>query len=203
MADNFQGDENDVILVSLVRSNIEGNIGYCRVRNRLVVAASRARCGLYFFGNDECFRREKRPKFDHWTALINTCQDSGSFGTSLLLSCSRHRGLIPGITTPDQLQVDKRCKKTCGRAREDCGHICSANCHGNKLHPQCRVMVKHACSKCAHVYHVPCPDVKSFVCHAMITFKFASCGHSETRPGNGMPNQGGFYASKVSASSRT
>nr|XP_058942771.1 NFX1-type zinc finger-containing protein 1-like [Pocillopora verrucosa] len=49
--DSFQGQENDIILISLVRSNKEGNIGYLSSMNRLCVAISRARCGLYLFGN--------------------------------------------------------------------------------------------------------------------------------------------------------
>ena len=46
-----QGQENDIILVSLVRSSKEGGIGYLASMDRLCVAISRARCGLYLFGN--------------------------------------------------------------------------------------------------------------------------------------------------------
>jgi len=51
--DSFQGQENDIILLSLVRSNnlTQGKIGYLSSMNRLCVAISRARCGLYLFGN--------------------------------------------------------------------------------------------------------------------------------------------------------
>ena len=47
----LQGQENDIILISLVRSNDKGKIGYLASMNRLCVAISRARCGLYLFGN--------------------------------------------------------------------------------------------------------------------------------------------------------
>lgn len=47
----LQGQENEIILISLVRSNKEKKIGYLSQRNRLCVAISRARCGLYLFGN--------------------------------------------------------------------------------------------------------------------------------------------------------
>ena len=49
----LQGQENDIILISLVRSNqlTHGKIGYLSSMNRLCVAISRARCGLYLFGN--------------------------------------------------------------------------------------------------------------------------------------------------------
>ena len=46
-----QGQENDIILISLVRSNKRWKIGYLSSVNRLCVAISRARCGLYLFGN--------------------------------------------------------------------------------------------------------------------------------------------------------
>lgn len=49
--DSYQGEENDIILLSLVRSNTNLNIGFLESKNRLVVALSRARRGLYVFGN--------------------------------------------------------------------------------------------------------------------------------------------------------
>lgn len=47
----LQGQENDIIIISLVRSNREKQIGFLAQSNRLCVAISRARCGLYLFGN--------------------------------------------------------------------------------------------------------------------------------------------------------
>ena len=41
--DNFQGEENDIILLSLVRSNDQGNIGFLKTDNRICVAISRAK----------------------------------------------------------------------------------------------------------------------------------------------------------------
>jgi len=41
--DNFQGEENDIILLSLVRSNTEGNIGFLNIDNRICVSLSRAK----------------------------------------------------------------------------------------------------------------------------------------------------------------
>ena len=49
--DSYQGEENDVIILSLVRSNEYMAIGFLENKNRLVVALSRARRGLYIFGN--------------------------------------------------------------------------------------------------------------------------------------------------------
>jgi len=49
--DGYQGEENDIILLSLVRSNIENNIGFLNIQNRICVALSRARNGLFIMGN--------------------------------------------------------------------------------------------------------------------------------------------------------
>merc|ERR1719433_186082 len=49
--DNYQGEENDIILLSLVRSNEQRKIGFLGIDNRVCVALSRARHALYCIGN--------------------------------------------------------------------------------------------------------------------------------------------------------
>lgn len=51
VVDNFQGEENNIILLSLVRSNATAKIGFLAAQNRVCVALSRARNGLYIVGN--------------------------------------------------------------------------------------------------------------------------------------------------------
>ena len=41
--DNFQGEENEIIIRSLVRSNDENRIGFLKTDNRICVALSRAK----------------------------------------------------------------------------------------------------------------------------------------------------------------
>ncbi|KAK1140199.1 hypothetical protein N8T08_010587 [Aspergillus melleus] len=48
--DSYQGEENEVVLLSLVRSG-KPNIGFLSVENRICVALSRAKRGFYIFGN--------------------------------------------------------------------------------------------------------------------------------------------------------
>jgi len=52
--DNYQGEENDIIIISVVRSNRDNVIGFLKSANRINVALSRARNGLYIFGNADC-----------------------------------------------------------------------------------------------------------------------------------------------------
>ena len=62
--DKFQGQQNDFILLSLVRTT---SVGHLRDVRRLVVAMSRARLGLYVFGRRELFEQcyELAPAFNH------------------------------------------------------------------------------------------------------------------------------------------
>lgn len=51
--DGFQGQERDVILISMVRSNDEGQIGFLRDLRRMNVAITRARMKLIILGSKD------------------------------------------------------------------------------------------------------------------------------------------------------
>jgi superfamily I DNA and/or RNA helicase len=55
--DGFQGQERDVIVISLVRSNDEGQIGFLRDLRRMNVAITRARMKLIILGNRQTLTR--------------------------------------------------------------------------------------------------------------------------------------------------
>ncbi|VDP34137.1 unnamed protein product [Schistosoma mattheei] len=69
--DRFQGQQNDYVLVSLVRTR---TVGHLRDVRRLIVALSRARLGLYIFARIEQFANcpELKPAFD---LLLNRTSD--------------------------------------------------------------------------------------------------------------------------------
>lgn len=54
--DGFQGQERDIILISLVRSNDNGQIGFLSDLRRMNVAMTRARMKLIIFGNKQTLR---------------------------------------------------------------------------------------------------------------------------------------------------
>eukprot|EP00392_Amoebophrya_sp_AT5.2_P001832 g1837.t1 len=64
--DGFQGGEADVMLISTVRSNEKGNIGFCDNDARLNVAITRARKALHIFGDSHCLSRGA----DNWKSYI-------------------------------------------------------------------------------------------------------------------------------------
>lgn len=55
--DGFQGQERDVILISMVRSNDEGQIGFLRDLRRMNVAITRARMKVIILGNRQTLTR--------------------------------------------------------------------------------------------------------------------------------------------------
>ena len=55
--DGFQGQERDIIVISLVRSNDEGQIGFLRDLRRMNVAMTRARMKLIILGNKDTMTR--------------------------------------------------------------------------------------------------------------------------------------------------
>ena len=71
--DKYQGQQNDLILLSLVRTK---TVGYLRDVRRMLVAVSRARLGLYVFCRSQLFQRclEVRPIFDRLLKFPRTLQ---------------------------------------------------------------------------------------------------------------------------------
>lgn len=70
--DRYQGQQNDYIILSLVRTK---TIGHLRDVRRLVVAMSRARLGLYILARANLFRNcfELTPAFDQVQCLYVLC----------------------------------------------------------------------------------------------------------------------------------
>ena len=84
--DNYQGEENDIILLSLVRSNQEHSIGFLSTENRVCVALSRARHALYCIGNFEGLCS----KSDLWTNILGYVHQNNLIGNNLSLYCQLH-----------------------------------------------------------------------------------------------------------------
>ena len=69
--DGFQGPERDIILISLVRANDEGQIGFLRDLRRMNVAITRARMKLIILGDASTMTRHPFYKrlYDYIEAL--------------------------------------------------------------------------------------------------------------------------------------
>ena len=71
--DGFQGQERDVILISLVRSNDEGQIGFLKDLRRMNVAMTRARMKLIILGNKDTMT--KHPFYKKLWEYVEALQD--------------------------------------------------------------------------------------------------------------------------------
>lgn len=71
--DGFQGQERDVILISLVRANDEGQIGFLRDLRRMNIAITRARMKLIILGNAQTMTRHPfyQELYDYVTTLAS------------------------------------------------------------------------------------------------------------------------------------
>jgi len=79
-----------------VRSNKNGEIGFLKTSNRICVALSRAKCGLYVIGNSNILRKNTL-----WNSVIETFKMQGNFGSSLRLQCQKHPIKYTPVSMPD------------------------------------------------------------------------------------------------------
>lgn len=87
--DNYQGEESDIVLVSLTRSNKSGDIGFMYSPERLNALLSRSRNALIVIGNSETFGRAKKGK-DLWCKVICKLQEDGHFYNGFPVKCEKH-----------------------------------------------------------------------------------------------------------------
>ena len=169
--DRYQGSENDVVIVSLVRSNESGDIGFLRERARRVVAQSRARLGMIFVGNRATFTKSKT-----WATLITKLQSRGRIGGTVPLCCAKHgdRGFkLFDVASAERSIQCGVCTERCGELMS-CGvHHCKQLCHGGtEQHLICRELVLDACcSPLRHAINRQCfqsaADVACIACEKL------------------------------------
>lgn len=202
VVDKYQGEENDIVILSLVRSNLQGKVGFLQIPNRVCVALSRAKKGLYCIGDMEMFSKVKL-----WSGILHTLREKGQVGRALTLSCQNHpetRTLVSCATDFSKVP-EGGCDRPC-EYRLDCGHVCTRMCHPydadhkkykcSKNCPKvlcelghrcplrcyqkcgpCIVCVEKVVPICQHKQMIPChQDPKSFVCKEPCQ-KTLSCGH--------------------------
>jgi regulator of nonsense transcripts 1 len=79
--DAFQGREKEIIIISCVRSNAKGSVGFLTDARRLNVALTRARRGLFIIGNHKTLGKNHP-----WDKLLQAYKDDGLIFTGLIAS---------------------------------------------------------------------------------------------------------------------
>ncbi|RPA86468.1 P-loop containing nucleoside triphosphate hydrolase protein [Ascobolus immersus RN42] len=180
--DNFQGEEADIIIISLVRSNPRGNCGFLKTSNRINVLLSRARHGMYIIGDSNTARRN----VPMWDQVIRILAQNGNLSNMFDLSCSRHPEKRIFIVTPgdfSKFSPEGGCALPCGRDLE-CGHPCPDHCHSEAMHNS--VACQEPCTRtrktCNHVCSKKCFE-SCANCPVIVNDIELSCGHiQETMP---------------------
>lgn len=124
--DNFQGEESDIIVVSLVRSNARGDIGFLKEEQRVNVLLSRARIGLYMVGNAKTFTQST--KGGHvWNPILERLEKDKSVLEGFPTVCQLHpEDAAININKPElfrELCPNGGCTRPCD-SRLECGHAC-------------------------------------------------------------------------------
>jgi hypothetical protein len=121
--DNYQGEEAEVVILSLVRSAPTTPAtfkGFMRESNRVCVALSRARSGFYLFGNADLHRAAS----PLWRDIVDKLSAGGEIGAGLPIACHRHPATVTSIRTPQDWAAAPSggCLLPCGE-RLECGHV--------------------------------------------------------------------------------
>ena len=121
--DSYQGEENAVVLLSLVRSNEHGKIGFLEVANRVCVALSRARLGFYIFGNATLLSRD--PLWDQVLSIMS--KNPNRVGDRFPIQCVKHNRKSE-VQYPRDWDGRFGCNQKCTELL-DCKHKCPLTCH--------------------------------------------------------------------------
>ncbi|KJK67999.1 AAA domain protein [Aspergillus parasiticus SU-1] len=90
--DSFQGEENEIVILSLVRSG-RPTIGFLSIENRVCVALSRARTGFYMFG-DSTALADADSLWWQVVTLMGGKNPKRRLGFYLPLTCTKHENVI-------------------------------------------------------------------------------------------------------------
>ncbi|KAF8877918.1 P-loop containing nucleoside triphosphate hydrolase protein [Infundibulicybe gibba] len=87
--DNYQGEESEIVIVSLTRSNSNHDIGFMFSPERLNVLLSRARNALIMIGNTETFSKSRKGG-EIWSKLFGLLKKGNHIYDGLPVACGRH-----------------------------------------------------------------------------------------------------------------
>lgn len=148
--DNFQGEETQVIIVSLVRSNKEQKVGFLRTTNRINVLLSRAQHGMYLIGNTDTYSN-----IPMWAQVLQILRATNSVGRAFNLYYPHHVDTRIQTFEPinfKRLSPEGGCQLPCDRRLIECGHRCQATCHSENMHQvfECPQPCQRLHSPCNH-----------------------------------------------------
>ena len=174
--DNYQGEESEVVLVSLVRSGA-GSIGFLAEENRATVGLTRARRGLVILGSLEQLCAQSQV----WRRIREVLRQGNSVVESLQMTCSTHL-TTTHIRTPEDFSLSPLggCQAGCDQ-KLSCGHHCCLPCHPPARRHQCSAPCEALCAAKLHRCPRPCDSLCAARCEETRELEL-ECGHTATVP---------------------
>ncbi|KAJ7475848.1 P-loop containing nucleoside triphosphate hydrolase protein [Mycena latifolia] len=169
--DNYQGEESDIVISCLTRSNSSHDIGFMFSPERLNVLLSRPRNAFIMIGNSDTFLNARKGK-ELWTRFFGLLRKGGHVYAGLPVKCERHPDRTVVLKSPIDFNnecPDGGCKEPCGTIL-NCGvHPCPSKCHQISDHSkmECLQIMQSKCSK---------GHLQSWKCHKRAP---ATCGKCE------------------------
>uniref|UniRef100_A0A7S0ZDW8 DNA2/NAM7 helicase-like C-terminal domain-containing protein n=1 Tax=Timspurckia oligopyrenoides TaxID=708627 RepID=A0A7S0ZDW8_9RHOD len=161
--DNFQGEEADIVVISLVRCNNNGSIGFLREPERVNVMLSRARNCEIIVGSGDTFCNAKSSEGRKlWNDILGKLTSEGCVYDGFPVSCLVHNAKKQVKCTQEFRAYcpEGGCDRLCEAVLE-CGHQCGLYCHSyNSLHQdmKCEELIKVERTN-GHQVEVKCVDV--------------------------------------------
>ncbi|KAK1981578.1 ATPase [Colletotrichum cereale] len=157
--DNYQGEESDIVIASLTRSNNKGDIGFMKAPERLNVLCSRARECLVLIGNMETFMASSQGQAV-WNPFFKLLREKGYLHDGVSIRCEQHPEKTALLKEPEDFDLkcpDGGCDEVCN-AILSCGkHTCQMRCHRIRDHSKfpCELRIEKTCDR-AHKFRVRC-----------------------------------------------
>ncbi|KAK3680858.1 P-loop containing nucleoside triphosphate hydrolase protein [Podospora appendiculata] len=157
--DNYQGEESDIVIASLTRSNESADIGFMSAPERLNVLITRARNCLVLIGNMSTFINSKKGATT-WQPFFELLKTRNHLYDGLPVRCEQHPDTTALLQEPiDFLKScpDGGCNAPCN-AKLKCGiHSCSSRCHRVTDHSkaECNRLIDKKCER-GHKARVRC-----------------------------------------------
>ncbi|KAH0582673.1 hypothetical protein H2248_010593 [Termitomyces sp. 'cryptogamus'] len=164
------GEESDVVIVSLTRSNANNDIGFMFSPERLNVLLSRARHALIMIDNVRTFEKSKKGG-NLWTHLFKQLKDGKHIYEGMPVRCEQHHNRTAILSRPEDFELhcpDGGCMEPC-RTMLKCGqHSCQSKCHQ---------LSDHSKMPCQYVMSAHCPKghLQTWKCHGNGPSTCAKC----------------------------
>lgn len=147
--DNYQGEESDIVITCLTRSNDIGEIGFLSSPQRINVLLSRARNALIIIGNADTFMNSRKGK-EVWVPLMDQLKRDGHVYDGFPVKCEQHPEKTALLTEKEHFDTvcpDGGCDDPCGKLLNCDVHTCPQRCHKLQDHSRmdCAAIISSIC----------------------------------------------------------